>query len=58
MPNVTLPEKDGRGQQQGWLQVDKKVHQKMWQFGLKNPTGLAVLHFSPVGCTVEQTASS
>ena len=45
MPNVTLPEKDGRGQQQGWLQVDKKVHQKMWQFGLKNPTGLAVLHF-------------
>ena len=45
MPNVTLPEKDGRGQQQGWLRVDKKVHQKMWQFGLKNPTGLAVLHF-------------
>ena len=43
MPNVSLP--DGRGQQQGWLQVDKKVHQKMWKFGLKNPTALSVLHF-------------
>ena len=45
MPNVSLPDADGRGQQQGWLQVDKKVHQKMWQFGLKNPTALSVLHF-------------
>lgn len=48
MPNITLPgsaEDDSRGQVQGWLQVDKRVHQKMWQFGLKNPTGLAVLHF-------------
>jgi len=46
MPNVTLPnEADARGQVQGWLQVDKRVHQKMWQFGLKNPTALAVLHF-------------
>lgn len=43
MSNVTLP--DGRGQQQGWLQVDKKVHQKMWQFGLKHPSALSVLHF-------------
>ena len=43
MHNVSLP--DGRGQQQGWLQVEKKVHQKMWQFGLKNPTALSVLHF-------------
>lgn len=43
MPNVTLP--DNRGNHQGWLQVEKKVHQKMWQFGLKNPTALAVLHF-------------
>lgn len=45
MPNLTLPEDDSRGQVQGWLQVDKRAHQKMWQFGLKNPTGLAVLHF-------------
>ena len=43
MHNVSLP--DGRGQQQGWLQVEKKVHQKMWKFGLKNPTALSVLHF-------------
>ena len=45
MPNVSLPDQDGRGKAQGWLQVDKRAHQKMWQFGLKNPTALAVLHF-------------
>ncbi|SEF14562.1 MULTISPECIES: replication/maintenance protein RepL [Pseudomonadota] len=45
MTNLTLPEDDSRGHVQGWLQVDKRAHQKMWQFGLKNPTGLAVLHF-------------
>ncbi|MFB7000852.1 MULTISPECIES: replication/maintenance protein RepL [Bacillati] len=47
MTNVTLPKDDDdhRGNVQGWLQVDKRAHQKMWQFGLKNPTGLAVLHF-------------
>ena len=27
------------------MQVEKKVHQKMWKFGLKNPTALSVLHF-------------
>ena len=32
--------KDGRGQQQGWLQVDKKVHQKMWQFWAEEPDRL------------------
>jgi hypothetical protein len=41
--NISLP--DGRGVTQGWLQSDKKAHQAMWQFGLKNPTGIAVLHF-------------
>ena len=47
MPKVNLPgpEADQRGNVQGWLQVDKRVHQKMWQFGLKNPTALSVLHF-------------
>jgi hypothetical protein len=47
MPKVNLPEPgaDQRGNVQGWLQVDKRAHQKMWQFGLKNPTALAVLHF-------------
>lgn len=46
MPKINLPEpEDQRGNVQGWLQVDKRAHQKMWQFGLKNPTGLAVLHF-------------
>ena len=45
MPNVTIP--DGRGQQQGWLMSDKKAHQAMWQFGIKqgNGTALAILHF-------------
>lgn len=47
MPNVTLPPEDDdqRGNVQGWLQVDKRAHHLMWRFGLKNPTGLAVLHF-------------
>jgi hypothetical protein len=45
MHKLTLPEADSRGDVQGWLQVDKRAHQKMWQFGLKNPTALAVLHF-------------
>ena len=47
MPKVNLPgpEADQRGNVQGWLQVDKRVHQTMWQFGLKNPTALSVLHF-------------
>lgn len=44
MPNIAL-NSDDRGQVQGWLQVDKRAHQKMWRFGLKNPTGLVVLHF-------------
>lgn len=43
MTNISLP--DGRGLSQGWLQVDKLTHQKMWQFGIKNPTALMVLHF-------------
>ncbi len=47
MTNVSVPDevKNARGQLQGWLQVDKAVHQKMWRFGLKNPSGLAILHF-------------
>lgn len=45
MANITLPKKDGRGISQGWLQSDKKAHQAMWQFGLKNPTALSLLHF-------------
>jgi hypothetical protein len=43
--NISLPGSDGRGQQQGWLQSDKKAHQAIWRFGLKNPTGVAVLFF-------------
>ena len=47
MSNVSVLNdvESARGQLQGWLQVDKAVHQKMWKFGLKNPTGLAILHF-------------
>jgi hypothetical protein len=41
--NISIP--DNRGVTQGWLQSDKKAHQAMWQFGLKNPSGIAVLHF-------------
>lgn len=47
MPNVSIlsDAESARGQLQGWLQTDKAVHQKMWRFGLKNPSGLAILHF-------------
>lgn len=45
MANITLPKKDGRGVSQGWLQSDKKAHQAMWQFGIKNPSALSLLHY-------------
>ena len=53
MPNVSLP--DGRGQQQGWLQVDKKVHQKMWKFGLKTQRRYLSCTSSPAVFTEAQT---
>jgi len=45
MANITLPKQDGRGVSQGWLQSDKKAHQAMWKFGIKNPSALSLLHF-------------
>jgi hypothetical protein len=46
MTKVTIPA-DGpaQGVAQGWLQVDKRVHQKMGLFGIKHPSALALLHF-------------
>jgi len=45
MSNITLPKQNKGNFTQGWLQVDKLTHQKMWQFGLKKPAALSVLMF-------------
>lgn len=46
MTKISIPsDVPNQGQVQGWLQVDKRVHQKMGLFGLKHPSALALLHF-------------
>jgi len=45
MANISIPEEKRGNRIQGWLQVEKATHQKMWQFGLKKPSALSVLLF-------------